>query len=124
MSFGLIEFKDGCASDDVKDIQQSVLFDRADEALYKAKQNGRNRVECWSDSNNIKYDYKDNFTFMKSPTKPKGNYTNTGENIGSIVENFREKLNSENLERIVLFVFGITGSGKDTLLNHLYSQGQ
>ena len=58
---------------------------------------------------------------MKSPTKPNGEYDVSNENISSIVENFREKLNSENLERIVLFVFGITGSGKDTLLNHLYS---
>ena len=47
MSFGLIEFKDGSDGDNPKDIQQSVLFERADEALYRAKQNGRNRLECW-----------------------------------------------------------------------------
>ncbi len=50
MSFGLIEFKDGCVSEDTKEIQQSILFERADEVLYKAKQNGRNRVECWTDN--------------------------------------------------------------------------
>tara|TARA_R110002072_G_scaffold2280_1_gene18796 strand:- start:7 stop:1737 length:1731 start_codon:yes stop_codon:yes gene_type:complete len=47
MSFGLIEFKDGYAEDKPKDLQQNVLFERADEALYRAKQNGRNRLECW-----------------------------------------------------------------------------
>jgi diguanylate cyclase len=47
MSFGLIEFKDGYPAEDVNDIQQSVLFERADQALYLAKQNGRNRVERW-----------------------------------------------------------------------------
>ena len=47
MSFGLIEFKDGCSADDVKDIQQSILFERADKSLYVAKQNGRNRIERW-----------------------------------------------------------------------------
>jgi diguanylate cyclase len=48
MSFGLIEFKDGHSGEDVKDIEQSVLFDRADEALYSAKKNGRNRLESWT----------------------------------------------------------------------------
>jgi diguanylate cyclase len=49
MSFGLIEFKDGLANEDgdARDIEPSVLFDRADEALYKAKKNGRNRLESW-----------------------------------------------------------------------------
>lgn len=48
MSFGLIEFKDGCAGKEANDIQQRILFERADEALYRAKENGRNRVELWS----------------------------------------------------------------------------
>lgn len=50
MSFGLIEFKEGLSSEgeDARDIEPSVLFDRADEALYKAKKNGRNRLESWS----------------------------------------------------------------------------
>ncbi len=48
MSFGLIEFKDGSVSGESKDIEQAILFEKADEALYKAKQNGRNRVELWS----------------------------------------------------------------------------
>ena len=47
MSFGLIEFKDGYKGDDQRDIKQSILFERADEALYRAKANGRNRVELW-----------------------------------------------------------------------------
>lgn len=47
MSFGLIEFKNGYSGEDIKDIQQGILFERADEALYRAKQNGRNRVELW-----------------------------------------------------------------------------
>ena len=49
MSFGLIEFKDGLTNEDgdARDIEPSVLFDRADEALYKAKKNGRNRLESW-----------------------------------------------------------------------------
>lgn len=51
MSFGVIEFKDGYAGDNTKDIQQSILFERADKALYRAKQNGRNRVECWHEKN-------------------------------------------------------------------------
>ena len=48
MSFGLIEFKDGSVSGESKDIEQAILFEKADDALYKAKQNGRNRVELWS----------------------------------------------------------------------------
>ena len=47
MSFGLIEFKDGCQENDQNSLSQSILFDRADEALYRAKANGRNRVELW-----------------------------------------------------------------------------
>ena len=50
MSFGLIEFKDGCSAEDVKEIVQSILFERADKALYRAKQNGRNRVERWHET--------------------------------------------------------------------------
>lgn len=50
MSFGLIEFKDGYKGDDQRDIKQSILFERADEALYRAKANGRNRVELWQAS--------------------------------------------------------------------------
>lgn len=49
MSFGLIEFKDGAAGEDENEVQQGILFERADEALYKAKQNGRNRLERWVD---------------------------------------------------------------------------
>lgn len=40
MSFGLASFEEG--------IGQDVLFERADAALYKAKENGRNRAETWS----------------------------------------------------------------------------
>ncbi len=49
MSFGLIEFKDGLASkdQDANEVEQNVLFDRADEALYQAKKDGRNRIETW-----------------------------------------------------------------------------
>ena len=50
MSFGLIEFKDGCSAEDAKDVQQSILFERADKALYRAKSNGRNRVERWGEA--------------------------------------------------------------------------
>lgn len=47
MSFGLIEFKDGCQGRDQNAVNQNTLFERADEALYRAKANGRNRVELW-----------------------------------------------------------------------------
>ena len=49
MSFGLIEFKDGLESkdQDANEVEQNVLFDRADEALYQAKKDGRNRIETW-----------------------------------------------------------------------------
>jgi diguanylate cyclase len=47
MSFGLIEFKDGGQGTDPNEISQAVLFERADQALYRAKANGRNRVELW-----------------------------------------------------------------------------
>lgn len=47
MSFGLIEFDEVRVADDVQDAEQSVLFERADEALYSAKNNGRNRLESW-----------------------------------------------------------------------------
>lgn len=39
MSFGMAAFDDG--------LDQNTLFERADKALYKAKENGRNRVERW-----------------------------------------------------------------------------
>jgi diguanylate cyclase len=39
MSFGMAAFDNG--------LDQNTLFERADQALYKAKENGRNRVERW-----------------------------------------------------------------------------
>jgi len=39
MSFGMAAFDEG--------LNQNTLFDRADRALYQAKENGRNRVERW-----------------------------------------------------------------------------
>lgn len=53
MSFGLIEFDEGHAEEGgenaggADDTEQSILFERADEALYRAKKNGRNRLESW-----------------------------------------------------------------------------
>jgi len=45
MSFGLAPFGGG---QDDKEINQDILFERADNALYQAKQNGRNRLEVWN----------------------------------------------------------------------------
>ena len=42
MSFGLAMFDEG--------LDQAGLFERADEALYIAKEKGRNRVEVWQDN--------------------------------------------------------------------------
>ncbi len=42
MSFGLAQFEEG--------LDQGQIFEHADTALYKAKENGRNRVEIWSDA--------------------------------------------------------------------------
>jgi diguanylate cyclase len=39
ISFGMAAFEDG--------LDQNTLFERADKALYSAKENGRNRVEKW-----------------------------------------------------------------------------
>ena len=72
------------------------------------------------ESNSIKYDYKEEFSFMKSPIQINYETTRGSETIEQIVNNFKSKLNDSNLDKIILFVFGITGSGKDTLLNHLY----
>ncbi|KZZ48419.1 hypothetical protein A3758_01560 [Oleiphilus sp. HI0118] len=44
MSFGLIEFDEAHVGEEEA---QSALFERADEALYSAKNNGRNRLESW-----------------------------------------------------------------------------
>ena len=41
MSFGVAMFEEG--------LDQGALFERADSVLYKAKDNGRNRVEVWSE---------------------------------------------------------------------------
>lgn len=41
MSFGLSVFEEG--------LDQGQLFERADSALYQAKENGRNRAEVWSE---------------------------------------------------------------------------
>ncbi len=48
MSFGLIEFKDGGNGEDATSVKPETLFERADAALYKAKRNGRNRLELWA----------------------------------------------------------------------------
>lgn len=42
MSFGLSVFEEG--------LDQGQLFERADSALYQAKENGRNRAEVWSEA--------------------------------------------------------------------------
>lgn len=42
MSFGLSVFEEG--------LDQGQIFERADKALYRAKENGRNRVEVWRES--------------------------------------------------------------------------
>ena len=42
MSFGLSVFEEG--------LDQGQIFERADGALYKAKENGRNRVEIWAEN--------------------------------------------------------------------------
>lgn len=77
-------------------------------------------------NNEIVYSYKDSFGLLidkKSNRDSSGKLITTDpntNNLNNIVAKFETMLVNDNIERIVLFVFGITGSGKDTFLNHIY----
>ena len=71
----------------------------------------------------LEYSYKQKFSFMKNPINKHTDKTTPDPNGPiELVNQFRQKLESNVFKNVVLFVFGITGSGKDSFLNHIYSE--
>jgi hypothetical protein len=93
----------------IKNLKQPIIYPE-----------GKNKCRETNGNMGITYDYVERFTYLAGLTLTKAEDFKGIDNMINILDNINTSVTGNN--DVILFVFGITGSGKDTFLNSVYGK--